>query len=237
MHVFAGTGSGLHCWQILIFFLCLCVKFHKSLFWVPILAAGGPYWVPISQKVGSPLGPYLKGGSLLNLETVYLYLWINRGWMGHMFLLKAHQTKDGSSDHSLQSWPNLLKAQQTKSQVPFWLEVRDQRSNRLLVFILNSKFQSGEGEDWISAEDHPKWFIRGRIFSWRGFVKAAEGRQDKSKVAGFVAVWYFLLQGLALVAVSGEPLWSHRWQSPWSFLEGLYYFLTSGIIKRYQCHI
>ena len=26
------------------------VKFHKSLFWVPILAAGGPYWVPISQK-------------------------------------------------------------------------------------------------------------------------------------------------------------------------------------------
>ena len=32
---------------------CLCVKFHKSLFWVPILDAGGPYWVPISQKVGS----------------------------------------------------------------------------------------------------------------------------------------------------------------------------------------
>ena len=28
-------------WQI---FLCLRVKFHKSLFWVPILAAGGPYW-------------------------------------------------------------------------------------------------------------------------------------------------------------------------------------------------
>ena len=30
-----------------------CVKFHKSLFWVPILAAGGPHWVPISQKVRS----------------------------------------------------------------------------------------------------------------------------------------------------------------------------------------
>ena len=29
------------------------VKFHKSLFWVPILAAGGPYWVPISQIFGS----------------------------------------------------------------------------------------------------------------------------------------------------------------------------------------
>ena len=31
----------------------LCVKFQKSLFWVPILAAGGPYWVPIS-KLGGP---------------------------------------------------------------------------------------------------------------------------------------------------------------------------------------
>ena len=34
------------------FFLCLSAKFYKSLFWVPILAAGGPYytksWVPIS---------------------------------------------------------------------------------------------------------------------------------------------------------------------------------------------
>ena len=71
MHVFAGTGSGLHCWQILIFFLCLRVKFHKSLFWVPILAAGGPYWVPISQKVGSLLGPYFKAcGSLLVLVAV-----------------------------------------------------------------------------------------------------------------------------------------------------------------------
>ena len=43
------------------------VKFHKSLFWVPILAAGGPYWVPISQKAGSlfqSLGvPISLGGS------------------------------------------------------------------------------------------------------------------------------------------------------------------------------
>ena len=52
VYEFAGTGSGLHCWQILIF-LCLRVKFHKALFWVPILDAGGPYWVPISQRVGS----------------------------------------------------------------------------------------------------------------------------------------------------------------------------------------
>ena len=33
---------------------------HKSLFWVPILAAGGLYWVRIPQKVGSLLGPYFK---------------------------------------------------------------------------------------------------------------------------------------------------------------------------------
>ena len=53
------------------FFLCLCVKFHKSLFWVPILAAGGPYWVPISQKAGSlfqSLGvPISSGDSALPL--------------------------------------------------------------------------------------------------------------------------------------------------------------------------
>ena len=39
---------------------------------VPDLAAGGPYWVLISQKVGSLLGPYFKAwGSLLVLVTVY----------------------------------------------------------------------------------------------------------------------------------------------------------------------
>ena len=59
------------------FFLCLRIKFHKSLLWVPILAAGGPYWVPISQKVGSlfhkKLGPYFKAwGSLLVYVTVLL---------------------------------------------------------------------------------------------------------------------------------------------------------------------
>ena len=35
------------------FYLCLRVKFHKSSFWVFILAAWGPFWVPISQKVRS----------------------------------------------------------------------------------------------------------------------------------------------------------------------------------------
>ena len=54
------------------FCLCLRVKFHKSLFWVPILAAGGPYWVPISQKVC----PYFKAwGSLLVFASVQLFNW------------------------------------------------------------------------------------------------------------------------------------------------------------------
>ena len=53
------------------FYLCLRINFHTSSFWVLFLAAGGPYWVLISQKNGSLLGPYLKAwGSLLVLETV-----------------------------------------------------------------------------------------------------------------------------------------------------------------------
>ena len=35
------------------FYLCLRINFHTSLFWVLILAAGGPYWVLI-PKVGGP---------------------------------------------------------------------------------------------------------------------------------------------------------------------------------------
>merc|ERR1719209_1091505 len=55
------------------FYLCLRINFHTSSFWVLILAAGGPYWVLISQKNGSLLGPYLKAwGSLLVLEAVHL---------------------------------------------------------------------------------------------------------------------------------------------------------------------
>ena len=53
------------------FYLCLRINFHTSSFWVLILAAGGPYWVLISQKNGSLLGPYLKAWwSLLVLGTV-----------------------------------------------------------------------------------------------------------------------------------------------------------------------
>ena len=57
------------------FYLCLRINFHTSSFWVLILAAGGPYWVLISQKNGSLLGPYLKAwGSLLVLGTVQIQL-------------------------------------------------------------------------------------------------------------------------------------------------------------------
>ena len=45
--------SGLQCPKILISTYASRVKFHKSSFWVLILAAGGPYWVSISQKNGS----------------------------------------------------------------------------------------------------------------------------------------------------------------------------------------
>ena len=71
--IFAGIGSSLHCYQFLIYTLCLRINFHTWSFWVLILAAGGPYWVLISQKNGSLLGPYLKAwGSLLVLETVLI---------------------------------------------------------------------------------------------------------------------------------------------------------------------
>ena len=52
-------------------YLCLRINFHTSSFWVLILAAGGPYWVLISQKNASLLGPHLKAwGSFLVLEAV-----------------------------------------------------------------------------------------------------------------------------------------------------------------------
>merc|ERR1711940_443922 len=57
------------------FYLCLRINFHTLSFWVLILAASGPYWVLISQKNGSLLGPYLKAwGSLLVLEAVQYVL-------------------------------------------------------------------------------------------------------------------------------------------------------------------
>ena len=54
-----------HCRE---FFPFLRLKFHKSSFWLLILAAGGPYWVLISQENGSLLGPYLKAGGSLSIS-------------------------------------------------------------------------------------------------------------------------------------------------------------------------
>ena len=67
---FAGIGSGLHCWQILIFTYAYALIFiHRhfgSLFWLLGVLIGF-----FSQKNGSLLGPYIKaGGSLLVLEAV-----------------------------------------------------------------------------------------------------------------------------------------------------------------------
>ena len=62
--IFAGIGSGLHCWQILIFTYAYALIFiHRrfgSLFWLLGVLIGslfhkkmGPYWVLIS-KLGGP---------------------------------------------------------------------------------------------------------------------------------------------------------------------------------------
>ena len=65
--IFARIGSGLHCWQILIFTYAYALIFiHRhfgSLFWL--------LGVLISPKSGSLLGPYLKAwGSFLVFEAV-----------------------------------------------------------------------------------------------------------------------------------------------------------------------
>ena len=69
-YMYIHIRSGLHCPKISISTYASRVKFRKSS-WVLILAAGGPYWVSISQKNGSLLGPYLKDwGSLIVWPTV-----------------------------------------------------------------------------------------------------------------------------------------------------------------------
>ena len=103
--IFAGTGSGLHCPKILISTYASRVKFHKSSFWVLILAAGGPYWVSISQKNGSLLGPYLKAwGSLIVLGTVERWpdLTNNCNLLFYEFFLQADQSGEGSDSDSPQ---------------------------------------------------------------------------------------------------------------------------------------
>ena len=69
--IFAGIGSGLHSWQILIFIYAYALIFiHRhfgSLFWL--------LWVPIGSLFHRKMGPYLKAwGFLLVLETVSMTL-------------------------------------------------------------------------------------------------------------------------------------------------------------------
>ena len=68
--IFAGIGSGLHCYQFFYFYLCFALIFiHRcfgSLFWL--------LGVLIGSLFHKKIGPYLKAwGSLLVLETVLYY--------------------------------------------------------------------------------------------------------------------------------------------------------------------
>ena len=68
--------SKLCCPLYLLIFNILTFKSSTVSKRVLILAAGGPYWVLISQKNGSLLVPYLKAwGSLLVLEAVVKGVW------------------------------------------------------------------------------------------------------------------------------------------------------------------
>ena len=109
--IFAGTGSGLHCPKILISTYASSVKFHKSSFWVLILAAGGPYWVSISQKNGSLFGPYLKAwGSLIVLGTVerWPYLTNNCNLLFYELFLQADQSGEGADSDSEDFLQNVI---------------------------------------------------------------------------------------------------------------------------------
>ena len=66
--IFVGTGSVLHCWQILVFTSAYALNFINrrfgSLFWLLRVPIGslfheklGPYWVPIFKHEG----PYKFG--------------------------------------------------------------------------------------------------------------------------------------------------------------------------------
>ena len=84
-------GNFLHCMQICCevmlhtlisnnFFLCLRVNFHKSLVWVPVLAAGGPYfkaWGPltISSWHSGNGGIIVKGEGSIKISIQGCRLW------------------------------------------------------------------------------------------------------------------------------------------------------------------
>ena len=58
--------------------LLVSVNFEIYAFWVPISAVEGPHLVPISLKIGSPLGPHYRNfRSPFNLGAVLVmkFIW------------------------------------------------------------------------------------------------------------------------------------------------------------------
>ena len=105
------------CWQLHFkFYLCLRVRFHKLSFWVPILAAEGPYfikcWVPISSQVGS---------LFLSLEVPKSFR--NSGYLQEINLITAATTIK-NSDLQKQEFQQLAKTKEIRNGDPvmhaFW---------------------------------------------------------------------------------------------------------------------
>ena len=116
---------GITCWQLHFeFYLCLRVRFHKLSFWVPILAAEGPYfiksWVPISLKVRS---------LFLSLEVPKSFR--NSGYLQEINLIAAATTIK-NSDLQKQEFQQLAKTKEIKNGDPvmhaFWALYSPQRS-------------------------------------------------------------------------------------------------------------
>ena len=139
----------IHCWQILIFFLCLRVKFHKSLFWVPILAAGGPYWVLISQKVGSLLGPYFKAwGSLLVWVTVHTF-WKKLSLFGDIIILSFKMiTLEGPRCTVDKSWQSAEPPPPSTPLRAFW-----SFGQAFPPWYASGKWNGGKWRWWTRAVD------------------------------------------------------------------------------------
>ena len=75
--IFVGTGSVLHCWQILVFTSAYALNFINrrfgSLFWLLRVPIGslfheklGPYWVPIFKREG----PYKFGEQCCQVQII-----------------------------------------------------------------------------------------------------------------------------------------------------------------------
>ena len=129
-------------------FLCLRVK-HKSLFWVPILAAGGPYWVLISQKVGSLLGPYFKAwGSLLVWVTVHTF-WKKLSLFGDIIILSFKMiTLEGPRCTVDKSWQSAEPPPPSTPLRAFW-----SFGQAFPPWYASGKWNGGKWRWWTRAVD------------------------------------------------------------------------------------